>query len=166
MHLVDVYLGIGTRGGGAHDAGDDLSRIVTDQKLHVLPLGWVRHKRGQRDDCGVAIYRGGDVEAAAAAIVEIEAGILHRYKIDAAIQPAVEGEIGHLRIDVVALAVVDPDREQVFPLAQRVRHIGAEQRVAALMKHLFPPVDNDLCHAGGGLHLDITVFAGGALNGL
>ena len=149
-----------------HGAGHDDARGVADDELNALALDGVCDERVQRDNGRAVLHRSGHVKALSAAIVKVKAGVLHGDEVHAAVQAAVKREVRRLGIHVVALGVVHPDGQQVLAVVQRVRHIGAEQRIAALMAGLLHTVDDDLAHAGSRLDFHIHVFARRLLNGL
>ena len=165
VHVLDAHLGIGAGGRRAHRACHDLAHRVANDKFNALPVCGIGYKRRKRNNGIAAIHRGGYIKAAAAKIIQIEPGILRHDQIDAAVQSAIKCKIGHLRIHIIARAVVHPDGKQVFTIPQHIRHFGAEQRIAALVERLFHTVHDDPAHAGSGLHLHIDMLALRALNG-
>ena len=83
----------------------------------------------------------------------------HDDEIHIAVEAAVEGEIGHLRVDAVVCAVVDGDCEGVF-IFQSIGEVGAEGRVAALVMGESLSVQRDVGGHGGAEEFDEAALAG------
>ena len=70
-----------------------------------------------------------------------------------AVNAAVEGEIGFLRVDGVIVAVVHIHAQQVAAVAQRIGNVHAKCRIAALMLSKLLLVQVDLGGHGNGVKL-------------
>ena len=70
-----------------------------------------------------------------------------------AVNAAVEGEIGFLRVDGVVVAVVHSYAQQVAAVAQRIGNVHAKCRIAALMLSKLLLVQVDLGGHGNGIKL-------------
>ena len=70
-----------------------------------------------------------------------------------AVNAAVEGEIGLLRVDGVVVAVVHIHAQQVAAVAQRIGNVHAKCRIAALMLSELLLVQIDLGGHGNGVKL-------------
>ena len=70
-----------------------------------------------------------------------------------AVNAAIEGEIGFLRVDGVVVAVVHIHAQQVAAVAQRIGNVHAKCRIAALMHSELLLVQVDLGGHGNGVKL-------------
>ena len=146
--LGDVRLKDGLPGGTGL-LRDDFALRVAQGKAQLLPLPRVREPDLGLDARVLSVHdrRHGDARPAIAAKVKVR--LRHANQSDAAVEPAVEREIRHLRIDRVARAVVNAHDDQRVALApDGLRHLGAEGRIAAVVMADVLPVHIDV---GGGV---------------
>ena len=111
--------------------GDDLTLFVRDRPVDGTALG--REDVGNTGDLPAVLLKGRDLDAAADGR-EVEAGDVLDGEDDVAVDAAEEGEVGGLRIDVIAHRIVGDDLEHgALPLGEIGRDVELESRIAALV---------------------------------
>ena len=128
----------------------------------------VLHPRLHRDLHCFALQigdNGGDLNAGGAAAVQVETGLGHHHQLHAAVQPSIEGEVGALRVDVVA-AVVHADGEQGLILLEVIGDIHPEGGVAPLMAGRLFHVQEHLAGVGRAVKFQVCPAPGGDIRPL
>ena len=121
--------------GGAADSGSDLAaEAVLDAVQNGQVVSGVGDEALDGEVC-TAILRGdrGDHDAGAAVVVQIKVCIGHADQVDAAVQAAVEGEVGGSGVHGRGVLVGDLDGQLVLTLVAQIGDIGTEDGEAALM---------------------------------
>ena len=152
---------------GTAAAGNLLARRVFDGVQHrevLVPAGDPAFQLELRAAAGGGLGR--DLQAGAAQMVQIKMGGGHADEIHAAVQAAVEGEVGALGVHPLQTLVgAGNDQQVVFAVLAEIRHISAEFGVAALMVGDLLAVDVHIRLLTGGVHLHVDPAAGQRLFG-
>ena len=145
---ADHRLAFGLPGGDAGAEHGGAIRLA-QRVAQALPLARVREidPGGHMGVAPLHAWGDGDARAAIPGQIEVRGG--HADQVHIAVQPAVEREVRHLRIDALVFPVVHRHDDQGLALPrQRVGHVHAPGGVAAVVRGELLAVH---IHAGGGI---------------
>ena len=148
--------GVGPGGGAA--AGDDVAGGVFQVHRDGAALGLHR----EQVQTGGARDNGGDKDGAGAALQQVEVGGSRLDEADLAVQPAEEGEVGRLGVNVGG-GVGDVHPDHVAGLFHGGGQVKAEGGKTALMLAQQAAVAVDGRHMVGALELDVLALAVGGV---
>ncbi len=103
----------------------------------------------------------GDLETGGTVVVKRKVRRRDDQQLDIAVDAAVEGEVGLLRVDAIVLGVVDGHAQGVGARDQRVGDVHAEGRVAAVVVAQGLSVDLDVGRGVDALELQVDDLRGG-----
>ena len=135
--------------------GNDVALFILDDIVQVLTDGSVGDIAIDLNLGICALDLGGDLQAGAAVVVEVKVGTAYADEVYIAVKSAVEGKVGHLRIDRLVGRVVDLDDQKVYHI-KRLGQFNAPGRIAAVVLSEQLAVEVDLGRGVGTLYLKIV----------
>ena len=155
---------------GAHGTGNFPAVGIFKDVLNGKIVAGVGDKCLQGKVCATVLGGGrGDHNAGTAVVVQIKVGFGYADQVDAAVQTAVEGEVGRSGVHGGGILVADLNADLVVAGNAQVGDVGAEVGIAALMGDGVLAVDahGSLQGCGGDLNVQATACQGlgGSLKG-
>ena len=139
--------------------GNGLPRRVEQGVAQRLAGPCVREPHAHLHLRVVSRERGRDGDAGAAAVIQVEVRSRHADEPGLAVQPAIEREVGHLRVDALVRAVVHVHRQHVV-VPEGVGQIHAPRGVAAVVVHERRPVERHVRRGIRPLQFEVHPLAG------
>ena len=155
---------------GTHGTGNFPAVGIFQDVLNGKIVAGVGDKCLQGKICAAVLGGGGgDHNAGSTVVVQIKVGFGYADQVDAAIQTAVEGEVGRSGVHGGGILVADLDADLVVTGNAQVGDVGTEVRIAALMGDGVLAVDahGSLQGCGGDLNVQAAACQGlgGSLKG-
>ena len=157
VRVFDLHLQNGVGFGRGFGHSDDLPGGVAQFGAHGAARAAANREGVDAHGAGAARR---DEHAGGAGLHQIKVGVGHLDKVDGAVQPAEEGKVGHLGVNVGG-GVGHFDGEDVLLFGQRFGQFKAEGRKAAAVHAHFAAVAVDGRHMVGALEFDVLAAAGG-----
>ena len=152
---------------GAHAGSNFVAVAVLDAVHHGIGLFAVGDPAlDLKGGTAVLGGLGGDLDAGAAEVVQVKVGAGHADQVHAAVQAAVEGEVGGSGVHGGGVLVGDLDGQLVVALVAQVGDIGTEDGEAALVGGCHLAVDLHGCGQSSCQHLNVGAAASQRLLGL